>query len=102
MSSDQQHCVERLEEKAQTQHEECLALLYKKWEIELADYLAKLQIEQEEKYVYALAEDMNAWRQEIDLDCYSSDSCSFEEEEEEDDLEERIRLYKLDLRCNTQ
>lgn len=100
MSSKQQHCVERLEEKVQTQDEECLANLYKKWEIALADYLAKLQMEQEEKYLHALG--ASAWWEELDLDCSSSDSCTFEEEDDSEDLEEKIRQYKLDLRCNMQ
>lgn len=97
MSSDQ-----HLEEHANTHYDSWMDLVYKKWAIELADYIAKLQIEEEEKYVYGLAEEVTAWWEEIDLDCNSSDSCSFEEGDEGDDLEEKIRQYKLDLRCNMQ
>jgi hypothetical protein len=95
MSSDQ-----LMKEQGKTQEEECIALLYKKWEIELADYLAELQMAQEEKYIHALG--VSAWWEELDLDCSSSDSCTFEEGDEGDDLEEKIRQYKLDLRCNMQ
>ena len=102
MSCDHTNYVQQVEEHEKTQDYNHMELLYKKWATELAVYLADLHREQQENHIYALAEELTAWWEDIDKDydrsdTFSSDSYSFEEEE---DLEEKIRQYKLDLRCN--